>query len=159
MLNLQHTISSSIYYTYAKGAWEFDAGDEDIDEKTRLIRCKDCRGAFHLECMLGKKNNEEKGEGGGSDDDEEENVENDSDRKMPAINHGDGVAADIIEQTRDPKRCYKCVEHKQQPGQVVVDIAGYIQQQQAGQSKSNTRTSAGGLRQRKDDDSYNFWTI
>lgn len=82
-----------------------------------MIRCKDCRGAFHLECMLGKKNNEEKGEGGGSDDDEEENVENDSDRKMPAINHGDnGVAADI-EQTRDPKRCYKCVQHQQQPGQ------------------------------------------
>ena len=25
--------------------------DGDIEECTRLIRCKDCRGAFHLECM------------------------------------------------------------------------------------------------------------
>ena len=45
------------------GGWRFDhnsgAGidededdDDDVGERTRLIRCKDCRGAFHVGCML-----------------------------------------------------------------------------------------------------------
>jgi len=48
------------------GEWKFDnntgendENDEfgvydggDLEERTRLIRCKDCRGAFHLSCML-----------------------------------------------------------------------------------------------------------
>ncbi|KAL7491650.1 hypothetical protein ACHAWT_001677, partial [Skeletonema menzelii] len=33
------------------GEWNLD-GDEDTEEETRLIRCKGCRGAFHLDCMM-----------------------------------------------------------------------------------------------------------
>lgn len=61
------------------------ADDGDIEDRTRLIRCKDCRGAFHLECMRihGK---------------EEVNT-----------TIGDLGAIVIASQsTRDPIRCYRC---------------------------------------------------
>ena len=50
------------------------------------------------------------------------------------------------------------VEEKEE-GQINWRKEARAQQQQAGQRKSNTRASAGGVCQRKDDDSYNLWTI
>ena len=61
------------------------ADDGDIEERTRLIRCKDCRGAFHLECMR-------------SHGKEEENA-----------TIGDiGEIDNASQSTRDPIRCYRC---------------------------------------------------
>lgn len=41
---------------------------DELEERTRLIRCKDCRGAFHLGCMLihGKKDARQGEDGGKS---------------------------------------------------------------------------------------------
>ena len=61
------------------------ADDGDIEERTRLIRCKDCRGAFHLECMR-------------SHGKEEENA-----------TIGDiGEIDNASQSTRDPIRCFRC---------------------------------------------------
>jgi hypothetical protein len=79
--------------------------DEDIEERTRLIRCKDCRGAFHLECMLahGKEpcESDEVPIGGGDD------ARSDA---SDSCAHAD---TSLIEpssriSTRDPKRCHQC---------------------------------------------------
>ena len=105
-----------------------------IEENSRLIRCKDCHGAFHLNCMLihgGRKtrkeeegNDDEVGRETGSVNEGEENDndgEEEEDRKMPAVdtttatntNANNDEGNDTMEEeeeheTRDPKRCYKC---------------------------------------------------
>ncbi len=81
---------------------------EDIEDRTRLIRCKDCRGAFHLECMLihGKENCES---------------------AMETICRHDAAEDDRITSmvepstmmTRDPKRCYQCEVKRQNEGQLL----------------------------------------
>mmetsp|Transcript_18660 Transcript_18660/g.27649 ORF Transcript_18660/g.27649 Transcript_18660/m.27649 type:complete len:178 (+) Transcript_18660:171-704(+) len=79
------------------GEWKLD-GDEDAEEETRLIRCKDCRGAFHLDCMMlhGKS------EGGYEiiDDDASGSCK----ENKPALNslQDDKEGQDV------PKRCFQC---------------------------------------------------
>jgi len=95
--------------------------DENVEEETRLIRCKDCRGAFHLKCMLAKdSDNNSVDEGRSGDNDIKNEDEEEEDRKMPAVSNDSNANADDnndmsleVEQeqdTRDPKRCYKCEE-------------------------------------------------
>ena len=101
------------------GGWVLnDSSNENVEEETRLIRCKDCRGAFHLKCMLAKDS--DSGDEGSSGNDNK-NDEEEEDRKMPAVsndntnaNHDNNndMSLEVQEQqeTRDPKRCYKCEE-------------------------------------------------
>jgi len=95
--------------------------DENAEEETRLIRCKDCRGAFHLKCMLAKDNDDsgDGDEGGSVDADNKNESEEEEDRKMPAVSTDNNAYAaddndmslDVEQQDIcDPKRCYKCEE-------------------------------------------------
>jgi len=105
------------------GSWVLDdSSNENVEEETRLIRCKDCRGAFHLKCMLamGDHNSVDEGgsgdEGGSEDNNNKNEDEEEEDRKMPAAasydNNADdnGMSLEVVQETRDPKRCYKCEE-------------------------------------------------
>jgi len=99
------------------GSWILNE-DENVEEETRLIRCKDCRGAFHLKCMLAKDSDSvDEGDSGEDDDNESEEEE---DRKMPAVSNDNNAAdndmsLEVQEQDiRDPKRCYKCEEEYKQ---------------------------------------------
>jgi len=113
------------------GEWTFDIDDEEVEERTRLLRCKDCKGAFHVGCMLihGKKENDEDG-----GDEEKEKGDAEEDGKVKADVDGeeeDGkvVAADsdtLLEPpTRDPKRCHQC------------ELQYKLQQQSSSSSSSN----------------------
>ena len=108
------------------GGWVLnDSNNEDVEEETRLIRCKDCRGAFHLKCMLAKDidNSGDGDEGGSGDADNKNESEEEEDRKMPAaVSNDTNVIADdnndmsleVEQDARDPKRCYKCEEEYKQ---------------------------------------------
>lgn len=82
-----------------------DDSNDEIEERTRLIRCKDCREAFHLECMLihGKEN---------CQSGVAEFVDVDGDAKITAIDEPS------TKMTRDPKRCYKCELKRRGEGQL-----------------------------------------
>ena len=103
------------------GGWILnDSNSENLEEETRLIRCKECRGAFHLKCMLAKDNDSGDDKGRSGDDDNKNEDEEDEDRKMPASVSNDnnanvddnGMSLEVVQEqeTRDPKRCYKCEE-------------------------------------------------
>jgi len=119
----EYLYSCNVVCKGCSGGWQFDndtdadkenrvneggGGDyEDLEEKTRLIRCKDCRGAFHLSCMMvhGKKRDVNDGQDG-----QDENAMDIEDRKPAAIAVVDTSesAADEDDETekaftRDPK--------------------------------------------------------
>ena len=80
----------------------------DIEERTRLIRCKDCRGAFHLDCMLihGKEHSEK-------DAAEDARVEM---TNSCTQTNSSSIVEPLSMTTRDPKRCYQCAVNHQKAG-------------------------------------------
>jgi len=102
------------------GGWilnDSSNSNENVEEETRLIRCKDCRGAFHLKCMLAKDSDNGSGDADNKNEEEEE-----EDRKMPAAStdtnanaaDDNDMSLEVEQDIRDPKRCYKCEEEYKQ---------------------------------------------
>jgi hypothetical protein len=105
------------------GGWRFDnicgAGiDEDEDnnvgERTRLIRCKDCRGAFHVGCMLVHGGDDaadvdvfDGGDGEGRDGERATTADTETN---VVVDGGANVDAEPSPagSTRDPIRCHQC---------------------------------------------------
>lgn len=77
------------------GEWKLNGDNEEEEEETRLFRCKDCRGAFHMQCMLvhGKSGDDE-----AKDDDASGGGE-----KVEELQKEDERNEEYV-----PKRCFQC---------------------------------------------------
>jgi hypothetical protein len=99
--------------SHCGGEWKLNGDNEEEEEETRLFRCKDCRGAFHMQCMLvhGKTDDDEVKEHG------EDDVASGGGEKVEELQKEDG------ERNEDyivPKRCFQCECNKNKRRHVFV---------------------------------------
>ncbi len=99
--------------SHCGGEWKLNGDneeeeEEEEEEQTRLFRCKDCRGAFHMQCMLIH---------GKSDDDEAKEDDDDEVKDDDASGGGEKVEELQKEDERNedyvPKRCFECECNKE----------------------------------------------
>lgn len=93
--------------SHCGGEWELNGDNEEDEEETRLFRCKDCRGAFHMQCMLvhGKSKDDEVKEDGENIGEKVEELQKEDERNEDCI---------------VPKRCFQCECNKDKRRHVFV---------------------------------------
>lgn len=95
--------------SHCGGEWKLNGDNEEEEEETRLFRCKDCRGAFHMQCMLvhGKSND---------DDEVKDDDASGGGEKVEELQKEDERNEDCIV----PKRCFQCECNKDKRRHVFV---------------------------------------
>jgi len=104
--------------SHCGGEWKLNGDneeEEEEEEETRLFRCKDCRGAFHMQCMLIH----------GKSDDDEVKEEVKGVKEDDASGGGEKVEElqkEDDERNEDyvPKRCFQCECNKEKRRHVFV---------------------------------------
>ena len=101
--------------SHCGGEWKLNGdNEEEEEEETRLFRCKDCRGAFHMQCMLvhGKSGDDEAKE----DEDDEDDVSSGGGEKVEELQKED----DERNEDYVPKRCFQCECNKEKRRNIFV---------------------------------------